>query len=72
MIKKDKVVKKRFDRIFNAIENMAYTKYEFIPENEEVFIFGFKQIKTDKVDFYILFGCKSVDLKEKHFHFLVL
>ena len=50
--------KRRFDRIYNAIETMTYRKYEDIPENKEIFIYGFQHIKTDKVDNYILIACE--------------
>ena len=43
---------------------MTYTKYEDIPENKEMFVYGFKQVKTDKIDNYILFGCESDELFE--------
>ena len=41
---------------------MAYTKYEDIPENKEIFVYGFKDIQTDKVENYILIGCEPDDL----------
>ena len=47
------VVKRRFERLYNAKETSTYTKYEDNPENEELFNYGFKHIKTDKVDNYI-------------------
>ena len=53
------VVKRRFERIQNAKDSMAYTKYEDIPENKEIFVYGFKHFKTDKADNYIIIGCKS-------------
>ena len=34
-------------------------KNEDFPENKEILYFGFKQIKTDKIDNYILIGCES-------------
>ena len=40
------IVKRRFERIYNAIETMTFTKYEDIPENKEIVIYGFKHIKT--------------------------
>ena len=48
------VEKRRFERIYNSIETMTYTKYADIPENKELFVFGFKHIETDKIDSYIL------------------
>ena len=38
------VVKRRFGRIYSAIESMAHTKLEDIPENKELNIYGFKHI----------------------------
>ena len=65
------VVKRRFDRIYNAMENMAYTSYEYFPENKEIFVYGFKHIKTDKVDTYLGIGLGSDDIyeNEKLFNF---
>ena len=34
-------------------------KHEDVPENKEIFVYGFKHIKTDKIDSYILIGCES-------------
>ena len=58
LMKADKkmVEKRRFERIYNAIESMTCTKYEDISENEEIFIYGFKYVKTDKIDNYIIIG----------------
>ena len=58
------IVKRRFERIYNAIETMTYTKYEDISENNEIFIYGFKHVKTDKIDNYKLIGCESDELYE--------
>ena len=58
------VVKRRFEGIYNARKTMTDTKYEDIPEKKEIFIYGFKQIKTDKSDNNLLIGCKSDDLFE--------
>ena len=46
-------------------------KNENIPENKEIFVYGFKHNKTDKVDKHILIACESVALYEndKLFHF---
>ena len=61
----DKMVeKRRFERIYDAIETMSYTKYENISENKEIFIYGLKHIKTDKINNYILIGCESDKLFE--------
>ena len=37
---------------------------EDICENKEIFIHGFKHVKTDKVDNYILIGCELDELYE--------
>ena len=58
------VVKRRFERIYTALESMDYTKYEDISENNEIFVYGIKQVKTDKIDNYILIGCESDELYE--------
>ena len=58
------VVKRRFERINNMMESKSYTKNEDISENKEIFIYGFKYVKTDKVDNYILIGCESDELSE--------
>ena len=42
----------------------SYKKKEEIPENKEIFLYGFKNIKKDKVDNYILIGCESDGLYE--------
>ena len=53
------------------MEVYCYTKYEDLPGNKDLFIYGFKNIKSDKIDNYILIGC---DWREKFeidkiFHF---
>ena len=58
------IEKRRFERIYNAIETMTYTKYEDISENKEIFIYGFKHVKTDKVNNYILIVSESDELYE--------
>ena len=58
------VVKRRFERINDMITHKSYIKYEYIPENKEIFIYGFKHVKTDKIDNYILIGCESSELFE--------
>ena len=55
---------RRFERINNMTASKSYMKNENITENKEVFVHGFKHIKTDKVDNYILIGCKSDDIYE--------
>ena len=72
MKKFDKIVlKRRFERIIRAIEGRAYSKNEDFPENEEIFIYGVKQIRTDAVDNYKLIGCESDECIEndKFFNF---
>ena len=54
-------VKRRFERIRKMIEITSNTKYEEIPEYNEIYVLGFEQIKTDKIDKYILVGCTSVE-----------
>ena len=58
------VEKRRFERINDIMEYKSYIKYEDIPENKEIFIYGFKHVKTDKLDNYILIGCESDELFE--------
>ena len=58
------IEKRRFERIYNALETMTYTKYEDISENKEIYIYGFKHVKTDKIDNYILIACESDELFE--------
>ena len=63
------VVERRFERIVDMMECKSYNKNEVIPENKK--IYGFKHIKTDKVDNYILIGCESDALygSDKLFNF---
>ena len=59
------VVKRRFERIFNMMMDCkSYIKNDDISENKEIFINGFKHVKTDKIDNYILIGCESDELFE--------
>ena len=53
------VEKRRFERINDMITCKSYNKYEDFPENKKMFIYGFKHVKTDKTDNYVLFGCES-------------
>ena len=55
---KKKIVKRRFDRMNNAKESMADTKYQDIPENKDICVSGFKHIKTDELDNSTLIGCE--------------
>ena len=61
----DKMVeKRRFERMNDMILYKSYIKYEDISENKEIFIYGFKHVKKDKIDNYILIGCESDDFFE--------
>ena len=60
---------RRFEKIYSALESMDYTKNEDIPENKEIFIYGFKHIKTGKIDNYILIGCEADELFENNILF---
>ena len=63
----DKMVeKRRFERINDMISYKSYIKYEDISENKEIFIYGFKHVKTEKIDNYILIGCESDELFENN------
>ena len=50
------VEKRQFERINDMKTHKSYTKYEDIPEIKEIFVYGYKHIKTDKIDNYILIG----------------
>ena len=66
MTEDDKMVlERRFERINNMISCKSYIKYEDIPGNKGTFIYGFKHIKTDKID-NILIGCESDVLYENN------
>ena len=58
------IKKRRFERINDIISFKSYIKYEDFSGNKEIFIYGFKHVKTDKVDNYILIGCESDKLFE--------
>ena len=58
------IEKRRFERINDMLTYKSYIKYEDISENKEKFIYGFKHVKTDKVDNYILIGSESDELFE--------
>ena len=60
------IVKRRFERTNDMITYKSYIKYEDIPENKEIFIYGFKHIKTDKIDNYILIGCETDEIYENN------
>ena len=50
---------RRFERINNMITLKTYFKNEYVPENKEIFVYGFEQSNTDKIDKYILIRCES-------------
>ena len=57
LMKEDKkmIVKRRFERIYNMMMDCkSYTKNEDISENKEILVYCFKNVKTDKVNNYIL------------------
>ena len=58
------VVRTRFERIYNTIESIVYTEDQVFSESREVFIYGFKYKKTDKVNRYNLVGCESDELND--------
>ena len=60
------IKQRRFEKIYSALESMDYTKHEDIPENKEIFIYGFKHIKTGKIDNYFLIGCEADELYENN------
>ena len=64
---------RRFDRINFLIACKFYMKHEIVPENKKVFVHGFKHVKTDKFDIYILTGSESDELNENKnlFNFFV-
>ena len=59
------VVKRRFEKIYNMMECKSYMRNEDISENKEIIVYGSKDVKTDKVDKYILIGCELGELHEK-------
>ena len=46
------------------MECKLYIKNEDILENTDIFVYGIKQIKADKVNIYILIGCESDELNQ--------
>ena len=48
------------------IEKFVVIVLKSIPENKEIFIYGFKRVKTDKLDNYNLIGCESDELYENN------
>ena len=43
------VDKRRIEKTNNMITCKSYNKNEKIPESKEIFIYGFKDVKTDKI-----------------------
>ena len=41
-----KVVRRRFERIYNMMECISYMKNEDLPENKGISVYGFKHFKT--------------------------
>ena len=68
LIKEDykRVEKRLFGRINDMITCKSYIRYEDIPENNEIFVYGYKHIKSDKIDNYILIGCESDEIYENN------
>ena len=46
------------------MECKSYMKNKDIPENKEIFVHGFKHIKTNEIDNYVLTGCDSDEIFE--------
>ena len=42
----------------------SYMKHEGVPENKEIFVYGIKHIKTDKIGNSILIVCESDEIYE--------
>ena len=59
------VVQRRMEKVFNMMMDCkSYSENEDISENKEIFVYGFKHVKTEKIDNYILIGCESDELYE--------
>ena len=56
--------KRRFRRKNSMTECKSYMKHEDAPEKKELFVYGFKHTKTDKIDNYTLIGSESDDLNK--------
>ena len=46
------------------MECKLYMKNEEVPENKEIFVYGFNNVNTANVGNYILIGCEWDDLYE--------
>ena len=60
------IEKRRFERINGMISCKLYMKNDDIPEKKGIFVYGFRHIKADKIDNFILFGCESDGIREIH------
>ena len=56
-----KIENRRFEGIYNMMENKSYTKHEDVPENKDISVFRFKHNKADKIDLGLV-GCKLDEL----------
>ena len=52
--------------MFVKIKKAQIYTYPKRSENKEIFIYGFKHVKTDKIDNYILIGCESDEFFENN------
>ena len=60
-----RMIKNRcFERLYNIIACKSYRKHEAVPKNKEMFVYGFKHFKLDKVGICILFSCESDELNQ--------
>ena len=68
---KETIDERRSERLSNMIAHKSYLKHEDVPENKEIFVYGVKHIKTDKIDKFFLRETKSDELNEnqKPFNF---
>ena len=57
---------RRFERINKLTESKSCIKNESIPENKEIFIYGFKHIERGKLEGCLKIGCESHKLCEKN------
>ena len=58
------IMKRRSERICNKMQCKLYMKNEDIPGNKEIFVYGFKHIKTDKFEKNVIIGRESDELYE--------
>ena len=56
--------KRRLERLYNMMQCKSYIRNDKIPENKEIFVYAFKNIKTEKIGTYTLIGCESDELYE--------